>query len=27
MQDNELLENPPDARGAHDNQFLPGSGL
>jgi putative hydroxymethylpyrimidine transport system substrate-binding protein len=27
MQDNELLENPPDARGAHDNGLLPGSGL
>ena len=27
MQDNDLLENPPDARGAHDNEFLPGSGL
>jgi putative hydroxymethylpyrimidine transport system substrate-binding protein len=27
MQDNGLLENPPDARGAHDNGLLPGSGL
>jgi putative hydroxymethylpyrimidine transport system substrate-binding protein len=27
MQDNELLENPPDARGAYDNGLLPGSGL
>jgi putative hydroxymethylpyrimidine transport system substrate-binding protein len=27
MQDNDLLENPPDARGAHDNGLLPGSGL
>jgi putative hydroxymethylpyrimidine transport system substrate-binding protein len=27
MQDNDLLDNPPDARGAFDNQFLPGSGL
>jgi len=27
MQDNGLLENPPDARGAHDNSLLPGSGL
>jgi putative hydroxymethylpyrimidine transport system substrate-binding protein len=27
MQDNDLLENPPDARGAHDNRLLPGSGL
>jgi putative hydroxymethylpyrimidine transport system substrate-binding protein len=27
MHDNELLENPPDARGAFDNGLLPGSGL
>jgi putative hydroxymethylpyrimidine transport system substrate-binding protein len=27
MHDNELLENPPDARGAYDNSLLPGSGL
>jgi putative hydroxymethylpyrimidine transport system substrate-binding protein len=27
MQDNDLLENPPDARGAYDNSLLPGSGL
>jgi putative hydroxymethylpyrimidine transport system substrate-binding protein len=27
MHDNELLENPPDARGAYDNGLLPGSGL
>ena len=27
MQDSDLLENPPDARGAHDNELLPGSGL
>lgn len=27
MQDNELLEKPPDARGAYDNGLLPGSGL
>jgi putative hydroxymethylpyrimidine transport system substrate-binding protein len=27
MHDNELLENPPDARGAYDNTLLPGSGL
>jgi putative hydroxymethylpyrimidine transport system substrate-binding protein len=27
MQDNELLENPPDARSAHDNALLPGAGL
>jgi putative hydroxymethylpyrimidine transport system substrate-binding protein len=27
MQDNDLLDNPPDARGAHDNGLLPGSGL
>jgi putative hydroxymethylpyrimidine transport system substrate-binding protein len=27
MGDNELLENPPDPVGAHDNEFLPGSGL
>jgi putative hydroxymethylpyrimidine transport system substrate-binding protein len=27
MQDNDLLENPPDARGAHHNELLPGSGL
>ena len=27
MQDNDLLENPPDARGAYDNALLPGSGL
>ncbi|MGH2799688.1 MAG: ABC transporter substrate-binding protein [Thermoleophilaceae bacterium] len=27
MQDNELVEKPPDARGAYDNGLLPGSGL
>jgi putative hydroxymethylpyrimidine transport system substrate-binding protein len=27
MHDNELLENPPDARGAYENGLLPGSGL
>jgi putative hydroxymethylpyrimidine transport system substrate-binding protein len=27
MQDNELLENPPDPQGAYDNGLLPGSGL
>jgi putative hydroxymethylpyrimidine transport system substrate-binding protein len=27
MQDNDLLENPPDARGSYDNGLLPGSGL
>jgi putative hydroxymethylpyrimidine transport system substrate-binding protein len=27
MQDSDLLENPPDARGAHDNSLLPGAGL
>jgi putative hydroxymethylpyrimidine transport system substrate-binding protein len=27
MHDSDLLENPPDARGAYDNAFLPGSGL
>jgi putative hydroxymethylpyrimidine transport system substrate-binding protein len=27
MSDNELLENPPDPQGAHDNELLPGSGL
>jgi putative hydroxymethylpyrimidine transport system substrate-binding protein len=27
MHDSELLENPPDARGAYDNGLLPGSGL
>jgi putative hydroxymethylpyrimidine transport system substrate-binding protein len=27
MGDNDLLENPPDPVGAHDNEFLPGSGL
>jgi putative hydroxymethylpyrimidine transport system substrate-binding protein len=27
MHDNELLENPPDVRGAFDNGLLPGSGL
>ena len=27
MQDNDLLENPPDAQGAYDNDLLPGSGL
>jgi putative hydroxymethylpyrimidine transport system substrate-binding protein len=27
MHENELLENPPDARGAYDNGLLPGSGL
>jgi putative hydroxymethylpyrimidine transport system substrate-binding protein len=27
MQDNDLLENPPDAQGAYDNGLLPGSGL
>ena len=27
MQDNDLLENPPDARSSYDNGLLPGSGL
>jgi putative hydroxymethylpyrimidine transport system substrate-binding protein len=27
MHDNDLLENPPDARGAYENGLLPGSGL
>jgi putative hydroxymethylpyrimidine transport system substrate-binding protein len=27
MHDSDLLENPPDARGAYDNGLLPGSGL
>ena len=27
MHDSDLLENPPDARGAYDNELLPGSGL
>jgi putative hydroxymethylpyrimidine transport system substrate-binding protein len=27
MHDNELLENPPDPQGAHENGLLPGSGL
>jgi putative hydroxymethylpyrimidine transport system substrate-binding protein len=27
MQENELLENPPDVRAAYDNALLPGSGL
>jgi hypothetical protein len=27
MGDNDLLDNPPDPVGAHDNEFLPGSGL
>jgi len=27
MHENELLENPPDARGAYENGLLPGSGL
>jgi putative hydroxymethylpyrimidine transport system substrate-binding protein len=27
MQDNDLLEQPPDVRGSYDNELLPGSGL
>jgi hypothetical protein len=27
MEDNDLLENPPDAGAAHDNGLLPGAGL
>jgi putative hydroxymethylpyrimidine transport system substrate-binding protein len=27
MEDNDLLENPPDPRGAHENGLLPGAGL